>query len=254
MSKFSLTALIVDDDPFSCFHLQDLIQHKTSGLEILAVCKNAEQAMEAIQQLKPDIVFLDVEMPDSLSGFELLKMLPAINFEVIFTTAHEHYAIRAIRCSALDYLVKPVEQTSLQEAISRVRQKKLTMTHPSLRKLEMVRQEIGKTKFENLAVPTMEGLLFIDTAEIIYCEGEDKYTRIITTSDRTIMASQNLGNFEEILLPYQFFRIHKSYLVNLNHMKKYLRGEGGQVIMTNEKVLDVSRRKKEELLRTVSHL
>ncbi|HTM65531.1 MAG TPA: LytTR family DNA-binding domain-containing protein [Flavipsychrobacter sp.] len=251
MSKLALTAIIVDDDPFSCFHLQDVIKHKTSDLEILAVCNNGDDALKQIFELSPDIVFLDIEMPGSLNGFELLKKLPVINFEIIFTTAHEHYAIRAIRFAALDYLVKPVDIAALQEALSRVREKRMKATDFSFRKLELVKQDTGKIKFENLAVPTMEGLLFIDMADIIYCEGQDKYTKIFTAGSKTILASQNLGNFEELLTAYNFFRIHKSYLVNLNHIKRYLRGEGGQVIMTNEKALDVSRRRKEELLRIV---
>ena len=244
-----LTAVIVDDDAFSCFHLSDIIQHKTGNVELLATYNSAEDALEPIQRLQPDIVFLDVEMPGGMNGFDMLKKLPSINFDIIFTTAHDYYAIRAIRFSAVDYLLKPIEATALQEAVSRVVEKR-SNTDPSLWQMEVVSQH--KARLDNLAIPTMEGLLFIGLQEIVYCEGDDKYTRIYLADKKTIVSSRTLGVFEELLSAYSFFRIHKSYLINLNHLKKYLRGEGGQVIMANGSTLDVARRKKDDLLKLVS--
>lgn len=246
----SLKAIIIDDDAFSCFHLQDIIQHKTSDVEVVAVCHSAEEGLGSIIELSPDIVFLDVEMPGGMNGFDLLKKLPAINFDIIFTTAHDYYAIRAIRFSAVDYLMKPIEATALQEAISRVREKRNNKIDPSLWQMEVVGP--GKMKLENLAIPTMEGLIFIALNDIVYCEGDDRYTKLYLTDKKMVLSSRTLGGFEELLLPYSFFRIHKSYLINLRHMKKYLRGEGGQVIMADGTTLDVARRKKEELLKIVS--
>ena len=244
-----LTAVIVDDDAVSCFHLSDIIQHKTGNVELLATYNSAEDALEPIQRLQPDIVFLDVEMPGGMNGFDMLKKLPSINFDIIFTTAHDYYAIRAIRFSAVDYLLKPIEATALQEAVSRVVEKR-SNTDPSLWQMEVVSQH--KARLDNLAIPTMEGLLFIGLQEIVYCEGDDKYTRIYLADKKTIVSSRTLGVFEELLSAYSFFRIHKSYLINLNHLKKYLRGEGGQVIMANGSTLDVARRKKDDLLKLVS--
>ena len=246
----SLTAIIIDDDPFFCFHLQDIINHKTNEVEVLAICHSAEEALSRIISLSPDIVFLDIEMPGGMNGFDLLKKLPSINFEIIFTTAHEYYAIRAIRFSAVDYLVKPIDTAALQEAISRVIDKRSKRADASMWQMEVIAD--GKMKMENLAIPTMEGLVFIALHEIIYCEGDDRYTKMFLTDKKMITSSRTLGGFEELLLPFNFFRIHKSYLVNLRHMKKYLRGEGGQVIMTDGSTLDVSRRKKDELLKLVS--
>lgn len=245
-----LKAVIIDDDDFSCFHLQDAIKHKVSNVEVIGTFNSAEAAIGKLALLKPDVVFLDVEMPGGMSGFDMLKKLPSINFEIIFTTSHEHYAIRAIRFSAIDYLLKPVNVPDLQEAISRVCEKKSQNTDLSLWQMEVVTQ--AKTKIENLAIPTMEGLIFIGLQDIVYCEGDDRYTKIYLQDKKMIVSSRTLGSFEELLDSHGFFRIHKSHLINLNHMKKYLRGEGGQVIMTDGTTLDVARRKKDDLLKLVS--
>jgi two-component system LytT family response regulator len=249
-STGSITAIIVDDDEFCCFQLQDLIKKYALGIEIVAVCNSGADGLIKIRELSPDLVFLDVEMP-GMNGFEMIRKLPAVNFEIIFTTSHEQYAIRAIRFSALDYLVKPLDSTALQDAISRMRDKMQEKLPAEEKKLELLGIPAEK-KFNNLAVPTMEGLLFIGIQDIIRCESDDKYTKIFLADKKMILASRTLGDFEELLAPHGFFRIHKSYLINLSHLKKYLRGEGGQVIMADGSTLDVSRRKKEELMVLVS--
>ncbi len=249
-SPGNITAIIVDDDEFCCFQLQDLIKKYALGIEIVAVCNSGTDGLVKIRELSPDLVFLDVEMP-GMNGFEMIRKLPAVNFEIIFTTSHEQYAIRAIRFSALDYLVKPLDPTALQDAISRMRDKMQEKLPAEEKKLELLGIPAEK-KFNNLAVPTMEGLLFICIQDIIRCESDDKYTKIFLADKKMILASRTLGDFEDLLSPHGFFRIHKSYLINLIHLKKYLRGEGGQVIMADGSTLDVSRRKKEELMVLVS--
>ena len=249
-SPGNITAIIVDDDEFCCFQLQDLIKKYALGIEIVAVCNSGTDGLVKIRELSPDLVFLDVEMP-GMNGFEMIRKLPAVNFEIIFTTSHEQYAIRAIRFSALDYLVKPLDPTALQDAISRMRDKMQEKLPAEEKKLELLGIPAEK-KFNNLAVPTMEGLLFIGIQDIIRCESDDKYTKIFLADKKMILASRTLGDFEDLLSPHGFFRIHKSYLINLSHLKKYLRGEGGQVIMADGSTLDVSRRKKEELMVLVS--
>jgi two-component system LytT family response regulator len=244
-----IAAIIIDDDPFCSFQLQDVITRNAKEIEVMAICNSAAEGLAKIKELSPDLVFLDVEMP-GMNGFEMLRKLPVINFEIIFTTAHDHYAIRAIRFSALDYLLKPIDATALQEAISRMGDKKEKYAQLP-KQLEIIDHNAEK-KLDSLAVPTMEGLLFIKLQDIVRCESEDKYTKIFLADKKMIMASRTLGDFEDLLLPQGFFRIHKSYLINLKHLKKYLRGEGGQVIMADGATLDVSRRKKEDLLHLVS--
>ncbi len=241
-----ITAVIVDDDEFCCFQLKDLIKKYSLGINVVAVCFSGAEGLVKIAELKPDLIFLDVEMP-GMNGFEMIRKLPAGNFEIIFTTSHDHYAIRAIRFSALDYLVKPIDPNVLQEAISRLKDKLQTKTTEEPRPLEIMGIPAEK-KLNNLAVPTMEGLLFVGLQDIVRCESDDKYTKIYTTDKKMMMASRTLGDFETILEPHGFFRIHKSYLINLKHLKKYLRGDGGQVVMTDGSTLDVSRRKKDELM------
>jgi len=245
-----ITAIIIDDDEFCSCQLQDLVGKYCRGIAVQAVCSSGAEGLVKIKELQPQLVFLDVEMPD-MNGFEMIRKLPSVNFEIIFTTSFEHYAIRAIRFSALDYLVKPIDPTALQEAISRMKDKLAKHVPAEQKQLEIVGIPSEK-KFNNLAVPTMEGLLFIGLQDIIRCESDDKYTKIFLSDKKMIMASRTLGDFEDLLHPHGFFRIHKSFLINLKHLKKYLRGEGGQVIMTDGSTLDVSRRKKEELMELVS--
>jgi two-component system LytT family response regulator len=249
METRHINAVIVDDDEFCCFQLQDLIKKYSLGINILAVCNSGAEGLIKIAELKPDLIFLDVEMP-GMNGFEMIRKLPAGNSEIIFTTSHDHYAIRAIRFSALDYLVKPIDPNVLQEAISRLKDKLNTKPTTESRPLEIMGIPAEK-KLNNLAVPTMEGLLFIGLQDIVRCESDDKYTKIFTVDKKMIMASRTMGDFETILEPHGFFRIHKSYLINLKHLKKYLRGDGGQVVMTDGSTLDVSRRKKDELMELV---
>ena len=245
-----ITAIIVDDDEFCCFQLQDLLSRYSLGVKIIGVCNSGADGLAKITALNPDLVFLDVEMP-GMNGFEMIRKLPAVNFEIIFTTSHEQYAIRAIRFSALDYLVKPIDPNALQDAIGRMKDKLDDRQHNVPKQLEIIGIPAEK-KLNNLAVPTMEGLLFIGIQDIIRCESDDKYSKIFLADKKMILASRTLGDFETILQPHGFFRIHKSYLINLVHLKKYLRGEGGQVIMADGATLDVSRRKKEELMELVS--
>jgi len=190
-------------------------------------------------------------MPD-MTGFEMLRKLPLLQSQVIFTSSHEHYAIRAIRFSALDYLLKPVDAIALQDAVSRAADK-ISEKSPSPQYAHLLEQTGRRVaSLDNLAVPTMEGLLFIKTDSIIYCESGDKYTKIFQTDKKMILASRTLGEFEDLLQPEGFARIHHSLLINIKHLKRYVKGEGGQVIMDDGTALNVSRRKKDDLLKIVS--
>ena len=246
----AIKTIIIDDDEFCCFQLQDVNAKYKLGLEVAAVCHSGQEGLLAIAEHKPDLVLLDVEMP-GMNGFEMIRKLPAVNFDIIFTTSYEHYAIRAIRFSALDYLVKPIDPNVLQDAISRLKDKITRKQNIEQKPLEIMGIPAEK-KLNNLAIPTMEGLLFVGLQDIVRCESDDKYTKIFLADKKMILASRTLGDFETILEPHSFFRIHKSYLVNLKHLKKYLKGEGGQVIMTDGSTLDVSRRKKDELMALVA--
>ena len=251
MTSQTISAIIIDDDPFSRDLLIDLLGKYARNAEIKEICRNGTEGMAAITRLQPDIIFLDVEMPD-MSGFEMLRKLPLLQGQVIFSSSHDHYAIRAIRFSALDYLLKPVEGIALQDAVSRavdkINEKSLSAQYAHL--LEQTGRRLAS--LDNLAVPTMEGLLFLKTEDILRCESDDKYTKIFLADKKMILASRTLGEFEDLLIPEGFARIHHSHLINIKRLKRYIKGEGGQVIMDDGTALNVSRRKKDDLLRIVS--
>jgi two-component system LytT family response regulator len=246
----SLTAILIDDESSSRNSLRHKLVNHCPGITVLAECENGEEGIKAIQKLNPDIVFLDVEMP-RMNGFVMLQQLQDRNFELIFTTAYDHYAIRAIRFSALDYLVKPIEIKSLTEAVEKAKEKK--QTGSTNQRIETLLYNLidEQNVHKRIAIPSLEGLQFIEVGDIIYLEAESNYTFIFLQSGVKLTVSKTLKDFEELLPAQHFIRIHHSYIINKNHIRKYLKGDGGQVLMSNEKLLDVARRKKEEFMRAM---
>ena len=248
-----IKAIIVDDEPKSCENLKFLVEEYCDHVEIIGVGHTISDSIKLIDALNPEIVFLDVQMQNE-TGFDLLEHYKDnITFAVIFTTAHSEYAIKAIRFSAVDYLLKPISVEELQEAINMV-VKKINEKDNSNIKISTLLKNLNQNSPDNykLALPTLNGLVFIKMNSIIFCEGKDNYTNIYTNDNKCYLVSKTLRKYEELLSDQNFYRIHKTYLVNLNEIKEYLKGEGGQVVMSNLKVLDVSRRKKEGLLKALS--
>lgn len=247
----SMTVILIDDESSSRNALRQKLQANCPDIEILAECENGEEGITAIEKHEPDIVFLDVEMP-RMNGFVMLQQLQHRDFELIFTTAYDHYAIQAIRFSALDYLVKPIDVKDLLEAVDRVRQRK-QQSGPNKRIETLLHNLLDdQSQHHRLAIPSQEGLQFVDMSDIIYLEAESNYTYIYIQPSTRIIVSKTLKDFEELLPSMHFIRIHHSYIINKNHVNKYLRGDGGQVVMRNGKALDVSRRRKEEFLRIIN--
>lgn len=239
-----MRVIIIDDEPNAREKLAYLIALFCPGLRIEAVCKNASEGIEAIRKFNPDLIFLDVEMP-LMNGFDMLRALGEVNFEVIFTTANDQYAIKAIKYSALDYLLKPIDGEQLTGAVEKAIRK---CGNSSRIQTLIENTKYPENNFKHLAIPTMEGFLFIKPDEVIRMEADGRYTMIYLENKEKILASKNLGEFEEIVSENQFLRIHHSHIVNLSHIRKYLRGDGGKVVMSDASVIDVSRRKKEEVL------
>ena len=246
---FSITALIIDDEPMSRKHLKSNLDKMSARVKVLQVCENGTEGMAAVKQHQPDLIFLDVEMPD-MSGFDMLRQLSNPELEVIFTTSFDQYAIRAIKFAALDYLLKPIQPHLLQEAVDTAIEKIKSKRNKGAVQPTATPTTPAKT-LDSLAIPTLEGLLFVEVGEIIWCESEGRYTNVCFAEKKPIMASRNLAEFEELLTPAGFIRVHKSHLINLKHVKRYIRGEGGQVIMTNGKALDVGRAFKQKLLEKI---
>lgn len=247
-----LTAIIIDDEVRSRESLKQKILLNCPDVEMIAECENGEQGIEVIEEKEPDIVFLDVEMP-RMNGFTMLQQLCNRNFELIFTTAYDHYAIRAIKFSALDYLVKPVEIEELCTAINMVKEKRKYNTGNKRIETLLYNLMNEKNQSSRIAVPSLEGLMFVEVNDIIYLEAESNYTVIYIKPTHKITLSKTLKDFEELLPHHVFIRIHHSWIINKNHVQKYLKGEGGQVIMSNGKTLDVARRKKEEFMKAMGH-
>lgn len=245
-----LTAIIIDDETNSRNALRQKITKHCNNVMIIADCENGEEGIEKIETQKPDIIFLDIEMP-RMNGFTMLQQIKNKNFEVIFITAYDHYAIKAIKFSALDYLLKPVEVEDLKAAVEKVTQKRKQMD--GNKRVELLIQNFleEKTAHQRIAISSMEGLQFVTTNDIIYLEANSNYTSFYLADNRKITATKTLKDFEEILPASMFIRIHHSYLINKNGIEKYIKGEGGQVVMKNGVTLDVARRKKEEFMKAI---
>jgi two-component system, LytTR family, response regulator len=241
-----LKSIIVDDEFKSRESLRALIDRFCEDIQVSAVCQNADEAIKAIHDHKPDVVFLDIQLQRE-TGFDILQSLDKIDFEVIFTTAYSEFAVRAFRFSAIDYLLKPVDIEDLRKAIDKARKK--IVGNISERMTQLAQTMKGNAfKHSRLAVPSSDGLVFVSVDGILYCEASGNYTNIYMGDGRKFVVSRTLKEYEEMLEDLDFFRIHNSYLINLNLIKKYIRGEGGQVIMTNDQALDVSKAKKKSFL------
>jgi len=242
----SLKAILIDDELSSLQNLQQKLQEYCPSVKVVAAVQKPEEAILLIRHHKPDVLFLDIEMP-KMSGFRMLEELGDYEAEIIFTTAYNHFAIEAMRISAFDYLVKPVSIADLQQAVNRLAQQKTKLTRE---RLNILRKSITESKNQEnkIAVPTNDGLEFIIIKNIIRIESSSSYSRIYLIGGQSLFVTRLLKDFEELLLPYRFFRVHNSHLINLSYIRKYIRGEGGQVMMENGDLVDVSRRKKEEFL------
>jgi two-component system, LytTR family, response regulator len=241
-----IKAILIDDELSSLQNLKQKLEEFCKSVNVLASTQKPEEALMLIRHYKPDVLFLDIEMP-KMSGFRMLEELGDYDAEIIFTTAYNHYAIDAIRRSAFDYLIKPISIQDLQNTVNRLVSMRAAQTKERLHVLKNSMED-NKTQENKIAVPTNEGLEFILIRNIIRIESSSNYSRVFLENKQTLLVTRLLKDFEELLSPYRFFRVHNSHLVNLNYIRKYIRGEGGQVVMENGDTVDVSRRKKEEFL------
>jgi two-component system, LytTR family, response regulator len=240
-----ITAIIVDDEPDCAETLQLLLDACCPEVKVIAVCLSGAAALTQIPELNPQLVFLDIEMP-FMNGFQLLGQLPAINFDLIFTTSYDQYAIKAIRFSAMDYLLKPIDREELRAAV----QKSLDHRNPPLpQQLEILLQRLQQPVSTKIAIPTMDGLQMVPVASVISCGADSNYTIFHLKGGQKITASRTLRDVAEMLEEQNFIRVHQSSLVNVDEINKYVKGEGGYLIMSDGSTVDVARSRKESLLK-----
>lgn len=234
-----LTAIIIDDEIDGRLLLSSMLTEYCPAVRILGTFDSPVDGLLAIQKLKPEVVFLDIEMP-KMNAFAMLEKIGTIDFEIIFVTAYDQYAIKAIKVNAMEYILKPLDKDDLLKAVDKCLVKAQTS------KQNQLNTSIGATGAK-MAIPTRDGFLFVDQSKIIRCEGDGNYTNIYLENGQKHLSSKTLKDFEEIL-PSNFVRIHKSHLVNTQYIKKYIKGNGGTIVINDDTELEVSRRNKELLL------
>ncbi len=248
-----IRTIIIEDEPVSREMLTLMLQRHQNDIEIIDTCSNPSDGIDSIAAHQPDLIFLDIQMP-KMNGFDMLKKISPIQFEVIFTTAFDQYAINAIRISALDYLVKPVDSEDLADAIEKCKVR-MTQKKPHLHFENLYNNLTNKNPLDKtIALSASDGITFVKMSDILWVEADGRYAKFYLLSKQTIMVSKTLGDFEEILSANQFFRIHGSAIINLNHVKKYIRGDGGTVILSDNTEIDVSRRRKDEFVKLIPKL
>ena len=241
-----ITSIIIDDEPYCCETLEMMIAKFCPELKVVAVLHSGAEALEALSQHRPQLVFLDIEMPH-MNGFEFLERAHFVNFGLIFTTSYDQYAIKAIRFSAMDYLLKPIDRLELIQAVAKVSK---GLENPTEMQLEILMQKFNwpKNPIKKIALPTMDGLQMVEMDSIISCASDSNYTNFFLKHDKKLTASRTMKDVEELLSDYAFLRVHNSFIVNLNEINKYFKGEGGYLLMSDGSKIDVSRSRKDMLL------
>ncbi|HRP32398.1 MAG TPA: LytTR family DNA-binding domain-containing protein [Agriterribacter sp.] len=246
-----IKCVLVDDEKNALEMMEWLLKTYCPNVEVVALCSTAEKGIEAINKFKPDVVFLDIEMP-RMNGFDMLEQVSNLSFEVVFCTAYDQFAIKAFKYSALNYLLKPVDPEYLKATIMRVEEKKALPTREQFALLlqQLNRQTVSTPS--RIALTTGDGLIFVSTADIIYCKAESNYTHVVLTGGRKILVSRVLKELDEALSGPDFYRVHSSYLIGINHIKKFVRGEGGYLVMDNDENITLSRSRRQEFMELFS--
>lgn len=242
-----LTTIIIDDEVAARNVLKEMIETLNLPITILAMAEDVPSGVKAINKYNPDFIFLDVEMP-VYNGFQLLDFFDKINFDIIFATAYSEYAVKAFQVSAVDYLVKPVQLDYLKTAIERVIQNR---NFPKER-YEVLKKNNAANELHRLALPITNGLLFVELNDILYIKAEGSYSYFHFSDGRKVLVSKKIKEFESLLIPTgHFFRSHRTYIINLNKIKQYVKSDGGYILMNNGEHIAISRDLKEDFLNKI---
>ena len=241
-----IQAVIIDDEKSARETLKAMLEMYCPTVRVLGEADGIESGRALIKEMNPELIFLDVEMPTG-TGIDLIKGMDSLQAEVIFITAHDHYAIHAIKVSALDYLLKPLNRQDLIAAVAKLERKDMQIPREVL---ELLRQQLDnkKDQTDRLVIASLQGFEIIKISDILYCEGDRNYTTFHLTGREALLSSKTLKEYEMVLPSDAFIRVHQKYLVNINYVKRYLKGRGGTLVMSNGKSIEVSQSKKQLLI------
>lgn len=242
-----MTAVIVDDELSCRDSLEYDLKKYCPQVAVLEKCESAKQGMLAIKKLKPDVIFIDVEMP-WMNGFEMLEALQPVESKVVFVTAYDQYAVKAFRFTAMDYLLKPINHDDLVTAVAKVSE---SDGRVDAQRLEQLKINLNPAMPKRMALPTRGSIEFVPLTDIIYFEANGAYVTVFSVGRSKTLLSKSLGEVQEMLEGEPFFRIHNSHLVNVPHIKKFVRGDGGYVVMSNDTTITVARSRKDDLMRVL---
>jgi two-component system, LytTR family, response regulator len=240
-----MKAIIIDDEPNAVDLLQIRLTQYCPQVQVVAACTSSVKGVEAIRLHKPDVVFLDIEMPQ-MNGFQVLEAVEDMHFALVFVTAYDKFALKAFKYSAIDYLLKPIEIQELLRAVSRVEKQQ----HTFKEQIDLLKQQLLNTHkplTDKIALPYQNGVTFVSLKDVIYCESDDSYTKFFLNDGQHYLVTKSLKEIQELLEDRGFLRIHRQYLINLDHIKKFYKGEGSYIIMSNNQSIPVSRLHKERL-------
>ena len=246
-----MNAMIIDDEPDGIGTLSRLLERHCPQVNLVATCTDPLKAHQVIRELSPEVVFLDIQMP-AKSGMKILSELPEKAFEVIFVTAHSEYMLQALQYSAADYLLKPVDEDKLVEAVQRAMYR-LQYGRQPVRSQVLLHNlyNAGSPVNMRLCIPSLKGFVIVKLEDIVYCQAERSYTVFHFNNSKAMTSSKPLAEYDQLLGDADFLRVHKSFLINLQHVKEYQRGEGGMAIMSNGHEIEISRRRKDVFLERI---
>lgn len=241
-----LRAVIIEDEKHSRETLKNLLSEYCEGVIVEGEANSVSSGIEIIETLQPDVVFLDIELQTG-TGFEVLRGVSKVNFETIFTTAFEHYAIQAIKLSSIDYLLKPISIEDLQEAVKKCQNKR--NEHQYKMQMDVLLNQLSKKETDkNICLSTSEGMEFVKESDILFCKANGSYTDFRLINGKNILVSKHLKEYEDLLPTDKFMRVHNSYLVNLKEVKKFVKSEGGYILMNDDSIVSISPKKRDEFM------
>lgn len=238
-----LKTVIIDDEPNAILSIELIIKEYCSDIKIVGKAHSAIEGKTQIIEKEPDFIFLDIDMPRG-SGFDMLEMIPEINFDIIFVTAYSDYAIKAFKYSAVDYILKPMEIDEIINSINKVKKRKELNLFNNFN-LDVLMSNMNNNKIKTLAIANTSGIDYVSIDKIIRFKAEGSYTKIIINGQGDIFASRNLKEYQELLPEKDFFRPHNSHLINLSHVNRYVQKDGGYIEMSDKSIVPISRRKKD---------